>query len=430
MSARLHLAWLVALVGASCFAPEEAVRCVDLNDGRVYYCGPGEMCMSGRCATANNCTSSDPNACGASCMKCMTSEPNAVAVCRQGSCGIECKPGACLVNGACIDVMGSDPKNCGACGRACTSGQCSNGVCPTEVAAMKTIFPTSLMVAPDGSIVWLESTTGGLINQIKPGQSTVDVVYAAPMTNVPVALGVDVDAVYWAERNQQTAALGRVQTAKWTDRTPVVLANSQNNPYGLSVPNDGFVYWTNNGDGLVQRVGKSGGMFPTPLAALLSDKDLRGLAVKGDFVFFANRGASEVQQVEVATGTMKPPTKIAGAMQPESVLLAPDGNIFWTEFSTAGRVRRYSSADKQTKDFAIMQNVVFGLAADDKYIYWTEKGTGGSDGAVRRIKLDGSESTPTYIAKGQPSPTSIAVDGQYVYWTTNIANGQVLKTSK
>ena len=95
---------------------------------------------------------------------------------------------------------------------------------------------------------------------------------------------------------------------------------------------------------------------------------------------------------------------------------------------SSGALRRYVPANKDVKELAGTLKTPVGIAADDKYVYWTEKGSGSNDGAVRRANLDGT--MPVYIGKAQASPTSVAVDNQYVYWTSNIANGQVLRTSK
>jgi len=288
------------------------------------------------------------------------------------------------------------------------------------------------MIAPDGSLVWVETTVNGSIHRAKPDVTSMSgmALYTPGTTDYsPVAMAVDSEGFSWIERNTKLPMAGRVQRAKWADNQPVVLANSENIPYGLSVPGDGYVYWTTSGDGYVKRVPRGGGMLSTTITVSMMNTDIRGVAIANGIAYFANNAASQLQQTEV-TAVMKSPTKAADSMKPEAVLATMDGTLYWTETGNPGGIRRYSPSIGMAKDMATGQVNAFGLAADATHLYWSERGTGAMDGTVKRIKLDGSETKPLLIARGLDSPSSVAVDGQYVYWTTNVAIGQVLKTSK
>jgi hypothetical protein len=423
--------WMVALLvlaGASCYAPDMAIQCQSPNSDSVYFCGIGQRCDGdGGCATIGGCTQSNPNACGTSCMKCTTSDSNAVPVCKAGVCGFECKPGACFGGGVCKSMMADDPMNCGACGRTCGSGQCKSGVCLPEVIAGKQSVPTSLALGTDGSIYWLESAVAGTINQLKPNETVPTTIYTASGVYVPFALSVDVQAVYWLERNQQIASLGRIMRQKHTDIKPGIFVDGMNVPYGIVAPGDGFVYWTTTGDGSVRRIARDGGA-QQPVAAVI-DKEIHGLTLINSWVLWANNGLGEVQEAEAMGMAMTAPAKVSTSVKPESIIHAPDGNVYWTEADTNRSIMRYSPGDKQVKTFVPNQNVPFGIAADATHLYWTERGQG-TNGTVNRIKLDGSETTPTTLARDQASPNSVAVGDKYVYWTTTIPNGQVLRVAK
>jgi hypothetical protein len=317
--------------------------------------------------------------------------------------------------------------NCGACGRTCGSGQCKSGVCLPEVIASKQSVPTSLALGTDGSIYWLESAVAGTINQLKPNETVPTTIYTASGVYVPFALSVDVQAVYWLERNQQIASLGRIMKQKHTDTKPGIFVDGMNVPYGIAAPGDGFVYWTTTGDGLVRRIARDGG-GQQPIATVI-DKELHGLTVVSGWVLWANSGLGQVQQAEAMGMAMKPPVSVAMSKKPESLVLVPDGNVYWTEAEINGSIMRYSSSDKQVKTFVTNQNVPFGIASDSTHLYWTERGQG-TNGTVNRIKLDGKETTPTVLAKEQQFPDSLVADEKYVYWTTTIPNGQVLRVAK
>jgi FG-GAP-like repeat len=87
-------------VGTGCFS-----GCAQDAD-----CPFSQSCISGACGCAEGrhacgtaCAANDDvNACGASCTVC-PSTANGAAVCLAGSCGLRCRPGFALCNGACVD---------------------------------------------------------------------------------------------------------------------------------------------------------------------------------------------------------------------------------------------------------------------------------------------------------------------------------------
>lgn len=54
------------------------------------------------------------------------------------------------------------------------------------------------------------------------------------------------------------------------------------------------------------------------------------------------------------------------------------------------------------------------LAVDATSVYWTDYGTGNSDGAVRKVSICGGATTT--LAAGQNWPTGLVVDATNVYW--------------
>jgi hypothetical protein len=63
-----------------------------------------------------------------------------------------------------------------------------------------------------------------------------------------------------------------------------------------------------------------------------------------------------------------------------------------------------------------------GLAADDSFVYFTDLNT-----SVWSCAANAVCPTPTAVATGQPTPTTIAVDGTYLYW---INVGDALRVCK
>jgi hypothetical protein len=72
---------------------------------------------------------------------------------------------------------------------------------------------------------------------------------------------------------------------------------------------------------------------------------------------------------------------------------------------------------------ADQQDMPYGLAAADGYVYWTAKSSGPGEGKVMRVSRDGGE--PQELAGGQGAPNRIVVRGGYVYWTDSTNPGAV-----
>ncbi|MBI2251931.1 MAG: DUF5050 domain-containing protein [Armatimonadetes bacterium] len=72
----------------------------------------------------------------------------------------------------------------------------------------------------------------------------------------------------------------------------------------------------------------------------------------------------------------------------------------------------------------------YDIETDGTYVYWSEK-VGSSSGKIRRIKADGTESSPTDLATGLNYPSGITLSGGYVYFTQYVgsAGGYISKIS-
>jgi hypothetical protein len=63
-----------------------------------------------------------------------------------------------------------------------------------------------------------------------------------------------------------------------------------------------------------------------------------------------------------------------------------------------------------------------GIAVDQTYVYWTDRGAGPGSGAVKRVlKVPGNNAVQV-LAGGLTDPFNILVDNTYVYWNDNVNN--------
>lgn len=75
-------------------------------------------------------------------------------------------------------------------------------------------------------------------------------------------------------------------------------------------------------------------------------------------------------------------------------------------------------------------NSPYDIVTDGTYAYWTEN-VGSLGGKVRRIKLDGTETTPTDITTGLNNPHGISLSGSYIYFTQYVGDsGKISKVLK
>lgn len=149
---------------------------------------------------------------------------------------------------------------------------------------------------------------------------------------------------------------------------------------------DAFVYWTtwNSGDhasSALMKAPRSGGA-PTVLA---SGKLSRGVAVDGTHVYWTwgTPGPSQVARVPKDGGV---PEAIAEGLAGQ---VATDGvHVYWTEVSTtsmtSGRIFKAPTGGGAVVALAEGQPDPTDIAVDENYVYWIN-GPEGGDGAVMRI---------------------------------------------
>lgn len=253
---------------------------------------------------------------------------------------------------------------------------------------------------------------------------------------------------------------------------PQVFAKGQAKPWGVAV-DDGFVYWTNEGDSTVMRAPKSGG---APAMIAHDQLEPHRILVDGTHVIWHNTNLANHPLVDggpdlleivdlpksaigTDAGLVKiQTTKVVSRLRDLAMTKAPDDQL-WTAYDT--RVTRYHRSSPQAaRDVSrgLLAKQPSAVAVDDVNVYWFLQqpfevwantknfDDGGADAGILIATLPGSpeigdmvvDGTALYmvstggallkvpmagdggsvqLATGHSFPKAIVQDDKYVYFT-------------
>jgi hypothetical protein len=260
--------------------------------------------------------------------------------------------------------------------------------------------PSALAVSAD-SVYWATLTPltplpmGG-IHRLMFGDAT----YTTPVKKQALisAIAVDEAYLYWIEPTSiRRAPIGGGNEGSLADEAAAGIALDADN-----------VYWTTPPD-RVRFTGKLGG---TPLDLATGQLNPRGIAVQGDYIYWANAGdmsapglvarrSRETTLETVAVDKLGPLQIAVGA-----------GLVYWTNASDQMLYHANAPGPQVAGNFFTKVEPQSGVAVDDEHVYWTNEKLG----TVSRAPLGGG---PVLIlAQGQDTPRQIVVDEYRVYWLT------------
>lgn len=232
--------------------------------------------------------------------------------------------------------------------------------------------PTSLALDAD-NIYWTDQY-GGVFSMPKRGGATVT--YApADYTSPCESIAVDSSNVYWTNADS-----GEVMAVPKGGDAPEPLATEQDFPVGIAT--DGtFVFWLNAGDGKVMKLSRRG--IPERLAS--DQVGLVSLVLDATTVYFSNNigSISKVSKLGPADDTAPLVSPPSSPHYPYDLAVDPT-HIYWIRDE---KIMRTSIEDRSIDDHTerpietmfIDQGEPLSVAVDTDFVYWT---TG--DGFVRK----------------------------------------------
>jgi len=349
-----------------------------------------------------------------------------------GSSGDGASHGGCAVgmsscSGVCVDEY-TDNANCGGCGLVCTPSNvnslgCSGGRCLIPLATGQ-INPSGIAV-DDAGIYWTNYSDGGTVVKLSLDGGTPTIL--ATEQHCPNDVAVRSGQLFWTNN----VPSGSVMTEPTAGGTPTPIATGQGSPDLLAV-DDANVYWTNTEDaGSVVLSHRNGG---APVTLATEQDAPTGIAVYDGSVYWTDYGAGGSLMTVSASGGGIPETLVPAQVFPFGIAVDATGAYWASQGNVGSSGSIYFEPSKsfnpgQTSAYVIVlatnQDVPTRIALDESYVYWTNAGTGLTDGSIFKV-LRAKPSKPITLATSQGSPFGIAVDATSVYWT-DFDSGAVMK---
>jgi hypothetical protein len=172
-------------------------------------------------------------------------------------------------------------------------------------------------------------------------------------------------------------------------------------PQSIAV-NAATVFWSDTAAGTVNAMPIAGGV-PVVLASQVGPGPL---AIDATSVYWLDDGAGIVAKVPLAGGTV---TTLASAQGGPQALVVDTTSVYWT---SGGNIEKVP-IDGGTPTTLVPSVSSSAIAVDSANLYWTSYD---SRWVLTKLPLAGGPPVPL-VASTEPSPQSLAIDGQYAYWS-------------
>jgi hypothetical protein len=213
---------------------------------------------------------------------------------------------------------------------------------------------------------------------------------------------------------------------------PYVVGTSASAAWYLAV-DEQYIYWTGwtyaGGDGAIRRMSKLDG---AEQQIVINAPESFDLLVDGNQLLFTSVGPNAGVWRGPKNGGVAPVAIFSGPTVEIAATPAKDGWCF-TEVPNGQPShvhflpRTLGSIDNRAELPAA--NGIEGIATDGTYVYWSNQG-GPGGGSIGRAALKGTAAAEPYWTPDQEKARKVAVDGDAVYWTRNVANGGVTRRGK
>ena len=310
-----------------------------------------------------------------------------------GTGGAPCSPGLTECSTGCVDLS-TDGDSCGRCAHSCRGGDCTDGLCvPTVLAVGQS--RAEYVAVDDTSVYWTDLSAGTVMKAPLSGGTPVTL--ATGQSN-PAPIAVNAGGVYWSSYGDD-----RLMLSPAGGGMPIFVLSA---PVDRLTVDRSNVYWTDNFQGTVMKVAVGSSSSYT-LASGQGSPD--GLAVDASNVYWADYDTGTVSKVPIGGGAPVVLVPAQGGVGLRRVAVDA-ASVYWTDGGVRAVLKVPVGGGAPLVLAAGRDDSMFDIAVDATDVYWSEKG------GVMRVARDGG--SPEVVVTGQPVVLGIALDRDYVYWTS------------
>lgn len=364
-----------------------------------------------------------------------------------GKCS--CQPDVPTVcKNGCTNVM-TDDANCGSCDHACpATSTCNAGVCgpaatnlvPSAAGCTKTVGKAKLgiSIAVANGTIYFADAGHGTVKSVPVAGGTVTTISSTEMAphgivaNGTTALWINSVEGGAGDGGTNITATVRKSVAGAAPTNVVMATNVTGGINGLVLSTDGATLYYSS-DVNIKSIPVAGGTSTD--VALEEHGGIPGaIAIDGTKLVFPTDLNGDVDVITIAAGTVAKCGKndASGELDPAAqinclriarsqgglflgAISARANRAYWINGTSLKANATGAGATQANEDIAQTDIEITALTTS------TDKAYFGSDGIIDVAPLmppAGAETKGKHIARGQPVPTSIAIDATKVYWAT------------
>jgi hypothetical protein len=339
----------------------------------------------------------------------MSDAPATVQAGDAGDAGGGCPAGETMCSTGCVNEQ-SDQQNCGGCALACPIA-CTQGRCIVALATNQNTGDGVLAVDLT-NVYWNTYQSGSILSVPIAGGPVTPI---ATGQAFPVGIATNGTEVFWTDSNGASTGTTAVMSSIAPPLTPsafaLVTTGFMGGLPGPIAVYDDYVYFTEINGGSTSVLKAAADTQAPAILITPGTTEMFGVAVDQDSVYWTNYGDGTVQKTGHDGGTVSTIGK--GISLPYGIAI-DSNNAYVTSNGTILSMPLDGTGDQVT---TLAHGSSSYVATDSQYVYWTNMcPDAGTCPTVQKVPVDGGATIT--IADG-PGGEGIAVDQTSAYYTSD-----------